>query len=465
MYGRFKDHLTAELQQIRDRGLFKKERVLTTPQGVEIRTESGAQVVNFCTNNYLGLCNEPRVMAAANYAFFRWGFGLASVRFICGTQHVHKELERRMADFLGMNDALLYSSAFDANGGVFEPLLDDRSAIISDELNHASIIDGVRLAKAKRFVYRNNDMADLEDQPIEAREAKFKLIVTDGVFSMDGIIAQVDRISELAKKYEALVLVDDSHATGFIGPTGRGTHEHCGVMDKVDIIVTTFGKALGGASGGCVAGRQEIIDFLRQGRARTSSRTPCPRPSPGRRSRSSRSSGNRPSSANGSWPTPASSARAWRNPASVSSPASIRSSRSSSAISRTTPGSAGNGNFVVISNENNGSDGEAFVEHFKARKLGTVVGVPSWGGLVGILNQQLTIDNGTVEQSNNAFYGREGKWLVENHGADPDVLVDNDPGSVMAGRDLQLEKAIEVMLEKIKTNPSKFAPKPAYPKK
>jgi glycine C-acetyltransferase len=264
MYGRFKDHLSAELQQIRDRGLFKKERVLTTPQGVEIRTESGAQVLNFCANNYLGLCNEPRVMAAANYAFFRWGFGMASVRFICGTQQVHKELERRMADFLGMDDALLYSSAFDANGGVFEPLLDDRSAIISDELNHASIIDGVRLAKAKRFVYRNNDMADLEDQLIEAREAKFKLIVTDGVFSMDGIIAQVDRIAELAEKYEALVLVDDSHATGFIGPTGRGTHEQCGVMGKVDIIVTTFGKALGGASGGCVAGRQEIIDLLRQ---------------------------------------------------------------------------------------------------------------------------------------------------------------------------------------------------------
>ena len=264
MYGRFKDHLNAELQQIRERGLFKKERVLTTPQGVEIRTESGAQVLNFCANNYLGLCNEPRVMAAANYAFFRWGFGMASVRFICGTQQVHRELERRMADFLGTDDALLYSSAFDANGGVFEPLLDDRSAIISDELNHASIIDGVRLAKAKRFVYRTNDMADLEDQLIEAREAKFKLIVTDGVFSMDGIIAQVDKICELAEKYEALVLVDDSHATGFIGPTGRGTHEHCGVMDKVDIIVTTFGKALGGASGGCVAGRQEIIDFLRQ---------------------------------------------------------------------------------------------------------------------------------------------------------------------------------------------------------
>jgi glycine C-acetyltransferase len=264
MYGRFKDHLTAELQGIRARGLYKKERVLETPQGVEIRTEAGAKVLNFCANNYLGFCNEPRVMAAANYAFFRWGFGLASVRFICGTQRVHRDLEGRLAEFLGMEDVLLYSSAFDANGGVFEPLLDEKCAIISDELNHASIIDGVRLAKAKRFVYRNNDMDDLEDQLVEAREAKFKLIVTDGVFSMDGIIAQVDKVCELAERYEALVLVDDSHATGFIGPNGRGTHEHCGVMDKVDLIVTTFGKALGGASGGCVAGRREIIEFLRQ---------------------------------------------------------------------------------------------------------------------------------------------------------------------------------------------------------
>ena len=264
MYGRFRDHLVKELQQIRDRGLFKRERVLATPQGVEIRTESGTRVLNFCANNYLGLCNEPRVMAAANYAFFRWGFGMASVRFICGTQQVHRELERRLAEFLGMDDALLYSSAFDANGGVFEPLLDETCAIVSDELNHASIIDGVRLAKARKFIYRNNDMADLEDQLIEAREARYKLIVTDGVFSMDGVIAQVDKICELAERYEALVVVDDSHATGFIGPTGRGTHEYCGVMDKVDLVVTTFGKALGGASGGCVAGRQEIIDLLRQ---------------------------------------------------------------------------------------------------------------------------------------------------------------------------------------------------------
>jgi len=264
MYGRFKDYLDAQLREIRERGLYKKERVLETPQGVEIRTEAGAKVLNFCANNYLGFCNEPRVMAAANYAFFRWGFGLASVRFICGTQQVHKELERRLAGFLGMDDAILYSSAFDANGGVFEPLLDEKCAIVSDELNHASIIDGVRLAKAKRYVYRNNDMDDLEDQLIQAREARFTLIVTDGVFSMDGTIAQVDRICDLAERYEALVLVDDSHATGFIGATGRGTHEHCGVMDKVDLIVTTFGKALGGASGGCVAGRREIVEFLRQ---------------------------------------------------------------------------------------------------------------------------------------------------------------------------------------------------------
>jgi glycine C-acetyltransferase len=264
VYGKFKDHLAAELQGIKDRGLYKTERVLATRQGVEIRTASGSQVLNFCANNYLGLCSEPRVMAAANIAFFRWGFGMASVRFICGTQEVHRELERRMAAFLGMDEAILYSSAFDANGGVFEPLLDEGCAIISDELNHASIIDGVRLAKSKRFIYRNNDLADLEDQLIHAREAKFKLIVTDGVFSMDGVIARVDGICDLADRYEALVMIDDSHATGFIGPTGRGTHEHCGCMDRVDLISTTFGKALGGASGGCIAGRREIVDLLRQ---------------------------------------------------------------------------------------------------------------------------------------------------------------------------------------------------------
>jgi glycine C-acetyltransferase len=260
----FTDHLESELGLIKAEGLYKSERVLTTPQGVEIKTEGGLKVLNFCANNYLGLCNEPRVMAAANLAFFRWGYGMASVRFICGTQKLHKDLERGMADFLGMDDAILYSSAFDANGGVFEPLLDERSAIISDELNHASIIDGVRLCRAQRFIYKNNDMDDLEARLKEAEGAKTKLIVTDGVFSMDGIIAQVDRICALADKYGALVMVDDSHATGFIGPTGRGTHEHCGVMDKVDLIVTTFGKAMGGASGGCIAGRKPIIEFLRQ---------------------------------------------------------------------------------------------------------------------------------------------------------------------------------------------------------
>ncbi len=264
MYGAMKEHLSRELDRLRGEGLEKRERVLTTPQGVEIRTESGLEVLNFCANNYLGLCNDPRVMAAANTAFFRWGFGLASVRFICGTQQVHQDLERRLAAFLGVDDAILYSSAFDANGGVFEPLLDECGAIISDELNHASIIDGVRLSKAKRYVYRNNDLADLEDQLVQAREAKLKIIVTDGVFSMDGTIAQVDGICALAEEHGALVVVDDSHATGFIGPTGRGTHEQCGVMDKVDLIVTTFGKALGGASGGCAAGRREIIAYLRQ---------------------------------------------------------------------------------------------------------------------------------------------------------------------------------------------------------
>jgi glycine C-acetyltransferase len=264
MYGSFKDHLSAELAKIRAEGLYKEERILTTPQGVEIKTDAGLCVLNFCANNYLGLCNEPRVMAATNYTFFNWGFGLASVRFICGTQRVHKDLEQAMSNFLGTEDTLLYSSAFDANGGVFEPLFDEHCAIISDELNHASIIDGIRLCRAQRFVYKNDDMDDLEAKLVAAKDAKFKLIVTDGVFSMDGIIARVDKICELAEHYGALVMVDDSHATGFIGPTGRGTHEYRGVMDKVDIIVTTFGKALGGATGGCTSGRKEIIEFLRQ---------------------------------------------------------------------------------------------------------------------------------------------------------------------------------------------------------
>ncbi len=259
-----RDRLASGLARMADEGLLKVERVLAGPQGVEIRTADGRSVLNFCANNYLGLSSDPRVAAAARTALDRWGYGLSSVRFICGTQEVHVELERRMAAFLGQDEAILYSSAFDANGGVFEPLLDETSAIVSDELNHASIIDGVRLSKARRFVYRNNDMDDLEDQLEQAREARFKIVVTDGVFSMDGTIAQVDRICERAEAHGALVMVDDSHATGVVGPGGRGTAAHHGVSDRVDLIVTTFGKALGGASGGCIAGRKVLIDTLRQ---------------------------------------------------------------------------------------------------------------------------------------------------------------------------------------------------------
>ena len=264
MYGQFKEYLQKEIEKIKSEGLYKEERILTTPQGVHIKTSNGLDVLNFCANNYLGLCNDPRVMAGSNMAFFRWGFGMASVRFICGTQQVHKDLERKLSDFLGMEDTILFSSAFDANGGVFEPLFDEYSAIISDELNHASIIDGVRVCKAQRYRYKNNDMNDLEEKLKQAKNAMFKIIVTDGVFSMDGIIAQVDKICDLADKYDAIVMVDDSHATGFMGPTGRGTHEYCNAMDRVDIISTTFGKALGGASGGCISGRKEIVEFLRQ---------------------------------------------------------------------------------------------------------------------------------------------------------------------------------------------------------
>ncbi|MBT3207968.1 MAG: glycine C-acetyltransferase [Bacteroidetes bacterium] len=264
MYGKFKNYLQQELENIKEDGLYKNERILTTPQGVQIKTVKGLDVLNFCSNNYLGLSSEPRVMAAANYNFFKFGFGMASVRFICGTQEVHKELENKLTEFLGTEDTILYSSAFDANGGVFEPLLDEKSAIISDELNHASIIDGIRLCKAQRFRYKNNDMSDLEAKLKEAKDCRFKMIVTDGVFSMDGIIASIDQICDLADKYEALVLVDDSHASGFVGKTGRGSAEFCNSMGRVDIITTTFGKALGGASGGCVSGKKEIIDFLRQ---------------------------------------------------------------------------------------------------------------------------------------------------------------------------------------------------------
>jgi len=263
MYGKIRERLRKQLECIKDDGLYKNERIITTPQGVEIET-NGRKVLNFCANNYLGLCSEPRVMAASNYTFFKYGYGMASVRFICGTQKVHKDLENAISHFLGMEDTILYSSAFDANGGVFEPLLGEQDAIISDELNHASIIDGVRLCKAQRFKYKNNDMEDLEEVLQDASEARYKLIVTDGVFSMDGIIAQVDKICDLAEKYDALVMVDDSHATGVIGRTGRGSVEYCNAQGRVDIISTTFGKALGGASGGCISGREEIIEILRQ---------------------------------------------------------------------------------------------------------------------------------------------------------------------------------------------------------
>ena len=264
MYGKFKDHLQKQLNNIISEGLYKNERILTTPQGVEIKTDKGQKVLNFCANNYLGLCNDPRTMAGANMTFFRYGFGMSSVRFICGTQKIHKDLEAKLSEFLGTEDTILYSSAFDANGGVFEPLLSEKDAIISDELNHASIIDGIRLSKAQRFRYKNNDMEDLEEVLQDASEARFKLIVTDGVFSMDGIIAHVDKICDLAEKFNALVMVDDSHATGFVGKTGRGTVEHCNAQGRVDIISTTFGKALGGASGGCISGRKEIVEILRQ---------------------------------------------------------------------------------------------------------------------------------------------------------------------------------------------------------
>jgi glycine C-acetyltransferase len=263
MSEKFMHWITKEIEEIKSAGLYKTERIIESEQGPEI-TVNGKRVLNFCANNYLGLSSHPRVIEAAHRTINHRGFGLSSVRFICGTQDIHKELEARISAFLGTEDTILYPSAFDANGGVFEPLLGGEDAIISDELNHASIIDGVRLCKAKRFRYKNNNMEDLEEVLQDASEARFRLIVSDGVFSMDGIIAHVDKICDLAKKYDALVMIDDCHATGFMGPTGRGTHEYCNVMGRVDIISTTFGKALGGASGGCISGRREIIDLLRQ---------------------------------------------------------------------------------------------------------------------------------------------------------------------------------------------------------
>ncbi|MDD5484321.1 MAG: glycine C-acetyltransferase [Kiritimatiellae bacterium] len=264
MYGKMQEHLTGQLDRIRQSGLFKSERVIAGPQSSRIKVRDGREVLNLCANNYLGLASHPAIIAAAEEGLKRWGYGLSSVRFICGTQTVHKELEKTISRFLGTEDTLLYSSCFDANGGLFETLLSEEDAVISDELNHASIIDGIRLCKAQRFRYKTADMNALEARLKEAAAARFRLIATDGVFSMDGAIARLDEICGLAEKHGALVMIDDSHAVGVIGEKGRGTHEYRGVMDRVDIITGTLGKALGGASGGYTSGRKEIIDFLRQ---------------------------------------------------------------------------------------------------------------------------------------------------------------------------------------------------------
>ncbi|MEL1245212.1 glycine C-acetyltransferase [Flavobacterium sp. DGU11] len=266
MYGKIKEHLTAELESIKENGLYKKERIIASPQGAEITLDSGQKVLNFCANNYLGLSSHPEVIQAAKDAMDTHGFGMSSVRFICGTQDIHKDLEKAIADFYGTEDTILYAAAFDANGGVFEPLLGEEDAIISDSLNHASIIDGVRLCKAARYRYENSNMQELEEQLIKANEEgrRFKIIVTDGVFSMDGLVAPLDKICDLADKYDAMVMVDECHAAGFIGATGKGTLEAKGVMGRVDIITGTLGKALGGAMGGYTTGKKEIIELLRQ---------------------------------------------------------------------------------------------------------------------------------------------------------------------------------------------------------
>ena len=266
MYGTIKEHLSKEIQEIKDKGLYKTERIITSPQSAVIKISTGEEVINFCSNNYLGLSDHPEVIQAAKDAMDSHGFGMSSVRFICGTQDIHKELEQQIADFYQTEDTILYAAAFDANGGVFEPLLTKEDAIISDSLNHASIIDGVRLCKAARYRYQNSDMVDLENQLIAANEngARFKIIVTDGVFSMDGIVASLDEICDLADKYDALVMIDECHAAGFIGKTGRGTLEKKGVLNRIDIITGTLGKALGGAMGGYTTGKKEIIEILRQ---------------------------------------------------------------------------------------------------------------------------------------------------------------------------------------------------------
>ncbi len=264
MYGKFQEHLQSQLNEIEQNGLFKKERIIITPQGASVKVSDGKEVIVFCSNNYLGLSSHPKVIEGAKKALDTHGFGMSSVRFICGTQDIHKILEKKISDFLGQEDTILYAAAFDANGGVFEPLFGEEDAIISDELNHASIIDGVRLCKAQRYRYKNCDMASLEEQLIKAQAQRYRVIVTDGVFSMDGFVAPLDKICDLADKYNALVMVDECHASGFIGKTGRGTIELKNVMNRVDIITGTLGKALGGAMGGFTSGKKEMIDILRQ---------------------------------------------------------------------------------------------------------------------------------------------------------------------------------------------------------
>ena len=264
MFDTVKPALEQEIESIKESGLYKRERIIISPQSASIQTDQLPEVLNFCANNYLGLSSHPAVIEAAKEAIDSHGFGMSSVRFICGTQDIHKELEHKISEFLGMEDAILYAAAFDANGGLFEPLLSKEDAIISDQLNHASIIDGIRLCKAQRYRYLTNDMADLEEKLKEAQGARRRMIATDGVFSMDGTIAQIDKICDLADKYDAMVMVDECHSTGFVGKTGRGTHEHCDAMGRVDIITGTFGKALGGASGGFTAAKKEIVDILRQ---------------------------------------------------------------------------------------------------------------------------------------------------------------------------------------------------------
>ncbi|MFQ6083521.1 MAG: glycine C-acetyltransferase [Candidatus Aminicenantia bacterium] len=264
MYGKIKEHLQKEIQSITNAGLYKEERIIITPQSAEIEVKGGKKVLNFCANNYLGLSSHPKVLESAHKTLDEWGYGMSSVRFICGTQDIHKILERKISEFLQTDDTILYAACFDANGGIFEPLLGPEDAIISDELNHASIIDGIRLCKAQRFVYKHSDMNDLEEKLKQAQKARFRMIATDGVFSMDGDIAKLDEICDLSEKYDALVMIDDAHATGFIGETGRGTPEYRGVIGRMDLITSTLGKALGGASGGFASGRKEIIELYRQ---------------------------------------------------------------------------------------------------------------------------------------------------------------------------------------------------------